>query len=1096
MSDEYKAGDTGDPHETRTHRDNDPHEANTNVPGASSERATPEFPVSDWDRYKFIAYVGEGGMGRVYRAMDLQLGREVALKFIRGDEGDALERFVREARAQARLNHDHICKIYETGEVDGKRYIAMQYIDGLTLSRVRDKLMPEQKVKLMQEVCEGIQAAHRIGLIHRDIKPGNIMVEKSEDGWHPYVLDFGLARETQAQGITMTGAMVGTPGFMAPEQAWGDAHFIDRRMDVYSLGATLYFLLGGVAPYEAESTMITLRKMLQEDPKPLGQVVKNISPDLETIVMKCLEKEPERRYDSARALADDLHRWLNGEPVAARRASLAYRLRTRAKKNKTLVAVSAAAIIAIITLAFYGIRTTLKARERATLAQRFGQQVERMDAILRVGHTIPLHDTRLERGMIRNQMRQISTQMDQLGSVAKGPGNYAMGRGYLSLDDYDSATKHLQESWDSGYREPEVAYALGLALGRIYQRELESVDNIRNKEVREATRKELEKKYRNPAVRYLRSSQGAETSAPEYVEGLIDLYEKRYEPALVKAQAAWKRLPWLYEARLLEGNIYTAIANKKRLEGESENAYSEYAKARKAYEAAIEIGESDGEAYEGLCALSLNIMYTRIYSTGGDLTPDVNLARADCNKALQSDPDRAGPYVKLANVFWIYGNALSLKAEDPSAALKESIDAAQHAIRLDPKNPLGYKNLGTAYQLLGNYDRSEQRDPNPNLTLAIHSYTRAMDVAPADISVHNSLGNTYAIQGDYERENGRDPRKFYRQSIETFEKGIAANATFAYIYSNLGVTYKDLSMYEEAHGFDPVPNMNKASEKYKKCLELKPDDTLAWNNLGNNYKNLAQHYMRTGRNPEAMLKEGRLAAEKAIQINPEYATPHSNLSEIWRLQALWEIWNDRNPAESLRLAEEVQLKHQNLRKNDPRGMVELAEVYLVRSEYELKQNMRAASVPVCLEQIRAALKDEGVDRGWAYQRLAQAKLLEARFLVRDGKSPQQAFQEAKTAIDESLKDNALNALVWKDSAKITWFQIRGSKTPDMTEVRKGLEAVEKALQIHPRLAEALALRGKLYEQLATNENHEQNRKLAQDAWNQAMKLNPYLAHLL
>src|SRR5262245_14301177 len=257
MSDEERAGGNPDPHQERTRVGEDPHESHTHVAGeGSGSGGAPEFPVVNWDRYQFISYIGEGGMGRVYRALDPQLGREVALKFIRGDDRDALERFVREARAQAKINHDHVCKIYETGEVQGKRYIAMQYIDGQTLSRLRDKLTLEQKIKLMQEVAEGIQAAHRIGLIHRDVKPGNIMLEKLDEGWHPYVLSFVLERETQAQGSTVTGAMVGTPGFMAPEQAWAEGHSIDRRMDIYSLGATLYFLLSGIAPYEGESTMV------------------------------------------------------------------------------------------------------------------------------------------------------------------------------------------------------------------------------------------------------------------------------------------------------------------------------------------------------------------------------------------------------------------------------------------------------------------------------------------------------------------------------------------------------------------------------------------------------------------------------------------------------------------------------------------------------------------------------------------------------------------------------------------------------------------------------------------------------------------------
>jgi serine/threonine-protein kinase len=198
---------------------NNPHEARTRAGQITEEAAAAAlgFPVQNWEKYRFVSFIGEGGMGRVYKALDPRLNRHVALKFIRGDDPAALGRFTREARAQARVEHEHVCKVYETGDVEGRMYIAMQYIDGLTLSALRDQLTLEQKVKLLKEAAEGIQAAHRLGLIHRDIKPGNIMVEKTEEGWHPYVLDFGLARETQAAGITVSGAAGASMGGHQPD---------------------------------------------------------------------------------------------------------------------------------------------------------------------------------------------------------------------------------------------------------------------------------------------------------------------------------------------------------------------------------------------------------------------------------------------------------------------------------------------------------------------------------------------------------------------------------------------------------------------------------------------------------------------------------------------------------------------------------------------------------------------------------------------------------------------------------------------------------------------------------------------------------------
>ena len=1086
MSDEAE-----NPHEAKTNRGAVTHESATMTPGQPATTSS-GFPVSNWERYEFVSFIGEGGMGRVYKALDPKLNRHVALKFIRGEDPVALERFVREARVQARIEQDFICKVYETGEVEGRMYIAMQYIEGQTLTRMRDELTLEQKVKLIKESAEGIQAAHRLGLIHRDIKPGNIMVEKTEDGWHPYVLDFGLARETQAAGITVTGALVGTPGYMAPEQAWGDFRQLDRRMDVYGLGATLYFLLGGHSPFESESSMVALRRMLEEDVAPLHTIVKNVPEDLETVVMKCLEKEPERRYESARALANDLQRWLDGEPVLARKTSLSYRLMKRARKNKALVAVSGAAIVAILILAAYGIQTTLQARTRAALAQRFGQQIERMDAILRIGHTIPLHDTRKERRMIGAQVEEIRTQLSTLGSVAIGPGNYALGRAALALDDPTGARKYLETAWNSDYREPEVAYALGLALGRIYQHELESVETIRNKDVREAKKKELEHKYRDPAVRYLKSGANSISDAPEYVEGLIAFYEKRFADGLQKANEAAQRLPWLYEARLLEGDIYTARGNAKRAAGDNQNAMQEYTRAKEAYADAVRIGESDGEAYEGLCMVSLNLMYTRIYSTGGDLSGETANANTACGKAMQADPDRASPHVRMSNVYWIQATSQNLAGENSEPALQSSIHEAQAALQLDPKSALAYKNLGTAFQILGNTVAKKGSDPSVSLAQAIDSYSKAVALASSDITIYNSLGNTYAIQGDYEKDNGRDPRNYYRESIETFEKGISIDSQFAYIYSNLGVTYKDLSVYEEDHGFDPEANMNAAIKNYKKCLELKPDDNFAWNNLANEYKNIAYYYLRTGRDPSSQIEQGIRALDTPLKINPEYSTQYSNLGELYNLKAQFAILKGQDPSPYFRDSIKALERQIEVKKNDAGTFIDLAGTYLSMSRYELQSGAPSKSLEKAEELIRKALTLETREKDYAMQKLSEVKLLQARFMVREGRAADRAFAEADQEMRAVQIERPNNAYVWKDAAELAWRRASVQKSPDPKLIREGLSAAAKTLKIHGRLAEAYAIQGKLYALLAHSENKGENERLAKESIDHAFKLNPYL----
>ncbi|HEX8109828.1 MAG TPA: serine/threonine-protein kinase, partial [Kofleriaceae bacterium] len=306
------------------------------------------FPVPGWDRYEPVRLLGQGAMGRVFLARDLRLRRDVAIKFMRGDEPELARRFVAEARAQARVSHERVCKVYEVGEVEGKVYIAMQHIDGRPLGDLRSELTVEQIAMLVRGAALGVNEAHRAGLIHRDLKPSNIMVERAADGeLRSYVMDFGLARDWN-EHATMTGTVLGTPHFMAPEQARGEVTRLDRRADVYSLGATLYALLAGKPPFPGDHPLEVLANIAVLEPQPLRAIDRDLPADLEAIPMKCLEKDRSARYDSARALADDLGRFLAGEPVEARATGLGYRLRKRLRKHARLVAGLTVALVVML----------------------------------------------------------------------------------------------------------------------------------------------------------------------------------------------------------------------------------------------------------------------------------------------------------------------------------------------------------------------------------------------------------------------------------------------------------------------------------------------------------------------------------------------------------------------------------------------------------------------------------------------------------------------------------------------------------------------------------------------------------------------------
>ncbi len=405
-------------------------EAACGWPHGDSE--APEPPAGD-ERYEIRECLGSGGMARVYSALDRRLGRRVALKILHGSDPETPRRLLAEARAQARVRHDHVLEVYETGELNGRPYIAVRHVDGGTLAELDDGVSLEQRVRLMAQAAEGLHAAHREGLLHGDVKPSNVMVETTPDGdLVARIGDFGIATELAGDRAEPAG-LAGTPELMAPELLRGDRGAADRRSDVFSLGATLHQVLLEELPAHESTSLRDLRERAPSLPA-----------DLAAILARCLAENPAERYPSARAVSEDLRRFLDGDVVEAYADRLAYRITRFAARHRALLTVAGVSAVllalALVVAAVMGVRAVhagaLAEKRQAQAEDLIGfmlldlrdklEPVGRLDLLDDVGeHAMRYFAAVPEDQLSDEELARRATALHQIGAVRMRQGDLA-----------------------------------------------------------------------------------------------------------------------------------------------------------------------------------------------------------------------------------------------------------------------------------------------------------------------------------------------------------------------------------------------------------------------------------------------------------------------------------------------------------------------------------------------------------------------------------------------------------------------------------------------------------------------------------------------
>ncbi len=551
--------------------------------GSSGEGS--EFDLDDvldrlrrWDRYQDLRLLGLGSGGAVFAAWDPRLHRDVALKFLWPRAYLHRSRALDEARAQAQVDHPHVVKIFETGEVLGLAYIAMQRVDGGSLASVLPKLRREQRLRLLVQVAEGVQAAHDRGMLHLDLKPANVLVDlrNPERPW-ALVADFGLARSSVGES---RGA-IGTPPFSSPEQLRGEA--VSPASDVHALGVCLDSLLAEHPPFALE-LLKDWPRLAEAEPRPLAQRALNLDPALARLVAWAMAKDPAARPEHPRDFAAALSACLDGDGRALQHA---------ARRGRRWRWTATAAALALALTALWGVRVRTRSA-RALTYQQTCQQVSRdFESRLRHLRTRPQHDVRPELGELRERLKGLEAQLATTPGEGQTAMHLALGKGHLALGDGERALPYLQWAWDQGDRTPTCAAALGLAHGEAYRRQLERYGPTVSPGLAKLRAEKLA--VHGAAVQaLLKDVQAGPGESSSYLAAVVASCGFRAGADTLRlARQARYEAPWLYEACLLEASAAHGLIMELQGGGDEAHVTELFNLGDTALDVAADLGRSD-----------------------------------------------------------------------------------------------------------------------------------------------------------------------------------------------------------------------------------------------------------------------------------------------------------------------------------------------------------------------------------------------------------------------------------------------------------------------------------------------------------------------
>ena len=954
--------------------------------------------------------LGAGGMGEVHRGWDRRLERAVAVKLVRSQDARDAERVLLEARLQARVEHPHVVKVHAVGSLQGRPCIVFQLVEGKALSDLAPRLSIAQRVELVRQAGLGLHAAHLQGLVHRDVKPANVLVEQSRDAGPTALLtDFGLARGEEA-GVSRSGLPAGTLDYMSPEQlvAPGPPDF---RSDVYALGATLYSVLAGRPPFrrslsastpstEAEPDVDLLRRILEDDPEPLTRVVPGLPRDLATIAARAMEKEPTARYPSAEALADDLGRVQRGEPIHARPVSLLERALKWSRRNTALARAAAVVVVTLLLAAGWTWWHQRRADHAAVEAARLGALGEALEAQLRMEHLGPPHDLRPALARIRQE----ADRLRPLAASGDGAANATLGKALQLTGDPEGARAAYERAWSAGFRTPRLAEGLGEVLGELYRRRYERARETLTPEAREPVFARLRAELAEPAKAYLRMGESSGWRANE-LAARAAMVERNFPEARKRAVEVTAAAPDRYEATLLAADAWTAEARDLNYARKFDEAEPALTAASALLDRAAEWGRSD---------------------------PALPLARAEIHS--------------------VRGNGLVLRGRSPDPDIATALAAIDEVTRLDVDDPSPFVARGFALIMRGQFQfMADETRVERTIEDAIGSYRRAVELGANDVRTLSLLGQSLYYRAFWANEQGRPSLEPVREGLDLMHRAEALgpeDSGVPFVLTLLHTTEADALQHE---GKPTTAARRAAIDAGERALRMNTGrGNLLRPIVAQQRMLLGKDAWLAGEDPRPHFAAGWQAFEETLKVMPGQPAALAQFGSVVDMEAgiLLALGEDPCP----KLEDVVTRMDEQLKKTPGLGMVEGIEAELLADEALFLAErggdptaLLARGVPMLDRAGRAAPQDLNLVLARAV-----AWIAEARWRMSRGSDPTPLLDRAEKRIatlgPRTSEDLPQEFLARIGLERARWLTRSGKSAATAPE---GVRHVQKALEARP-----------------------------------------------